>query len=339
MTRSELEQLIDPLIQRLRIPCEKAMKDAGLSSGDIDQVVLVGGSTRIPAVQALAESLFGKAPNKSINPDEVVSVGAAILANELTRGGDSDILLLDVTPLSLGIETQGGVCTVLIPRNTTIPTSKKESFSTAADNQEAVTINVLQGEREFANDNRSLGQFNLSGIAPAPRGVPQIEVEFSLDANGILNVSATDKATNKKADISIQGSSGLDESEIKRMQEEAEQYAEADKTRRELVELKNQAQSMVHKTRQDLEEHGDKVDKAAQEKISAGADALEEAANGEDKAAIETALEALSKDAMELGKAIYEAAAAESEADHESAPSDTSDDDGVIDGEATEKKG
>lgn len=310
ITRTKFEQICDDLFQRLRYPCETALKDAGLSAGDVDEVVLVGGSSRIPKVQALAEEIFGKEPNRSINPDEVVALGAAIQGGVL-QGDVKDVLLLDVTPLSLGIETMGSVMTKLIEKNTTIPTSKKETFSTAADNQTEVTIHVLQGEREFAKDNRTLGQFNLADIPPAPRGMPQIEVEFALDANGILSVVATDKGTGKTQNIEIKGSSGLSESEIEKMKADAEANADADKAKRELVDLKNQAEAVVHQTNKQLEEHGEKVDAEVRGKIEAAVSSVEEKIKEDDIDAIKKALETLNTESMELGKAVYEAAAEE----------------------------
>jgi molecular chaperone DnaK len=309
ITRAKLESLIADLLQRLRNPCLKAIEDAKLSTNDIHEVVLVGGSTRIPAVQKLVGELFGREPNKSINPDEVVAVGAGILASELQKGGKSDILLLDVTPLSLGIETLGGVMTTLIPRNTTIPTSKKETFSTASDNQTEVTVHVLQGERPMAKDNRTLGMFNLTGIAPAPRGMPQIEVEFNIDANGILHVKAVDKATGQEQSIEIKGSSGLDEGEIDRMKKEAEAHAEEDKRQRELIETRNKAEQMVYHTRKSLEEHGDKVSQETRTQIERAISEVEEKLKGDDRAALETAVSQLEQASMELGKVVYEQAA------------------------------
>ena len=310
ITRAKFEQLCDALFKRLKTPCETALRDAGLAPGDIDEIVLVGGSSRIPKVQEIAEEIFGKAPNRSINPDEVVAVGAAIQGGVL-QGDVKDVLLLDVTPLSLGIETLGGVMTKLIEKNTTIPTSKKETFSTAADNQTEVTIHVLQGEREFANDNRTLGRFNLADIPPAPRGLPQIEVEFAIDANGILSVAATDKGTGKTQNIEIKGSSGLSESEIEQMKAEATANAEADKKKRELIDLKNQSETIVHQTKTQLEEHGDKLDTEVKGKIEAALAEVEEKVQGDDVAAIKKSLEALNTESMELGKAVYEAAASE----------------------------
>jgi len=338
ITRTKFEQLCEDLFQRLRNPCETALRDAGLKAGEVDEVVLVGGSSRIPKVQALAQEIFGKEPNRSINPDEVVALGAAIQGGVL-QGDVKDVLLLDVTPLSLGIETMGSVMTKLIEKNTTIPTSKKETFSTAADNQTEVTIHVLQGEREFAKDNRTLGQFNLADIPPAPRGMPQIEVEFALDANGILSVSATDKGTGKTQNIEIKGSSGLDEAEIEKMKADAEANAEADKAKRELVDLKNQAEAVVHGTNKQLEEHGDKIDAEIRGKIESAVSNLEEKLKEDDADAIKKALETLNTESMELGKAVYEASAADAAAaggDGAEAPAGgeaSSDGDDVIDAE------
>ena len=311
VSRAKFEEICDALFERIKQPVLTALKDAGLSTGDIDEVVLVGGSTRIPKVQEIAKELFGKEPNKSINPDEVVALGAAIQGGVLDSGGDSDVLLLDVTPLSLGIETQGAVMTKLIEKNTTIPTSKSQVFSTAADNQPSVTIHVLQGERQFSKDNRTLGQFDLTDIPPAPRGMPQIEVTFEIDANGILNVKAVDKGTGKESNIEITGSSGLSEAEIEQMKQDAEAHAEEDKKARELVDLKNQADQVVFQTRKQLEEHGEKVSPEIRGKIEGSLSNVEEKIKGDDGEAIQAALTALNNDVQELGKAIYEASAAE----------------------------
>jgi len=309
ITRTKFEQLCDKLFDRLRGPCQQALKDAGLSPSDIDEVVLVGGSTRMPKVQQIAKDVFGKEPNKSVNPDEVVAIGAAIQGGVMDTGGSSEVLLLDVTPLSLGIETLGGVNTRLIEKNTTIPTSKKETFSTASDNQDTVTIHVLQGEREFAKDNRTLGHFNLTGIPPAPRGVPQIEVEFSIDANGILNVSATDKASGKSEKIEITGSTGLDDAEIEKMKKDAEEHAEEDKKRREVVDTRNSGEQMVFQVRRQLEEYGDKVSAETRGNIESAISNAEEKLKGDDPDAMKAALTELQTQAQELGKAAYQQAA------------------------------
>ncbi|MSR18417.1 MAG: molecular chaperone DnaK [Phycisphaerales bacterium] len=337
ITRASFESLCSDLFARLRAPCETCLKDAGLKPTDVQEVVLVGGSIRIPKVQEIAKDIFqAKELDKSINPDEVVAVGAAIQGGVL-QGEVKDVLLLDVTPLSLGVETLGGVLTRLIEKNTTIPTSKKETFSTASDNQTSVTIHVLQGEREFASDNRSLGRFDLTGIPSAPRGLPQIEVEFNIDANGILNVSATDKASSKKQEIRITGSSGISKDEIERMKREAEQNADADKARRELVDLRNQAEQAAHATHKSLEEHGAKVSAELRSKVESAISNLESTAKGDDKAAIQAAMKTLNDAAMELGKIAYEAAKEQSAGAGANGATKSKDD--VIDAEYEVKDG
>ncbi|UVK42819.1 molecular chaperone DnaK [Mesorhizobium sp. AR07] len=306
LTRAKFEQLVDDLVQRTIDPCKAALKDAGLKAGEIDEVVLVGGMTRMPKIQEIVKQFFGKEPHKGVNPDEVVALGAAIQAGVL-QGDVKDVLLLDVTPLSLGIETLGGVFTRLIERNTTIPTKKSQVFSTAEDSQSAVTIRVFQGEREMAADNKALGQFDLVGIPPAPRGVPQIEVTFDIDANGIVNVSAKDKGTGKEHQIRIQASGGLSDADIEKMVKDAEANAESDKKRRALVEARNQAEALVHSSEKSLKEYGDKVSEAERTAISDAITALKAAAEGDDAAAIEAKSQALAEASMKLGQAMYEA--------------------------------
>ncbi len=306
LTRAKLESLVEDLVKKSMKPCAAALKDAGLSVGDIDEVVLVGGMTRMPRVIEEVTKFFGKEPHKGVNPDEVVAAGAAIQAGVL-QGDVKDVVLLDVTPLSLGIETLGGVFTRLIDRNTTIPTKKSQIFSTAEDNQNAVTLRVFQGEREMAADNKMLGQFNLESIPPAPRGLPQIEVTFDIDANGIVTVKAKDKGTNKEQAITIQASGGLSDEDIEKMVKDAEANAEADKDRRELVETKNQAESLVHSTKKSLAEHADKVDPSTVEVIELAMGALEETLKSEDAGKIKGGIQNLTEAAMRLGEAIYKA--------------------------------
>jgi molecular chaperone DnaK len=292
------------LIERTKGPCLQALKDANLTPDKIDDVILVGGQSRTPAVQAMAKKIFGRDPNKSVNPDEAVAVGAAIQGGIL--GGEvKDVVLLDVTPLSLGIETLGGVFTKLIERNTTIPTSKSQVFSTASDSQPSVEIHVLQGEREFAKDNRTLGRFHLDGIPPAPRGMPQIEVTFDIDANGILNVKAKDRGTNKEQKIRIESSSGLSKDDVERMRRDAEAHATEDKQRRELVDLKNQAEALVHETEKSLAEHKAKLSPADVTSIESAKETLKNAAKGDDKAALEKALSEFQRAAQKLGELVY----------------------------------
>ncbi len=308
LSRAKLEQLVDDLIQRTIKPCENALQDAGVKASDIDEVILVGGMSRMPKVIEAVKKLFGKEPNKSVNPDEVVAIGAAIQGAVL-QGDVKDIVLLDVTPLSLGIETAGGVFTRLIDRNTTIPTNKSQVFSTAADGQTAVTIKVFQGERDIAVHNKTLGEFNLEGIAPAPRGMPQIEVSFDIDANGVVKVSAKDKATNKEQQIRIQSSGGLSEAEIEKMVKDAEVNASADKARKEFIEAKNHADAAIYETEKSLKEHGDKVDAETKTAIESEIQKLKDLAANPDAAAtdLKSATDALMQSSMKLGEAIYKA--------------------------------
>ncbi|MER9952750.1 molecular chaperone DnaK [Mesorhizobium sp. M0047] len=333
LTRAKFEQLVDDLVQRTIAPCKAALKDAGLKAGEIDEVVLVGGMTRMPKIQEIVKQFFGKEPHKGVNPDEVVALGAAIQAGVL-QGDVKDVLLLDVTPLSLGIETLGGVFTRLIERNTTIPTKKSQVFSTAEDSQSAVTIRVFQGEREMAADNKALGQFDLVGIPPAPRGVPQIEVTFDIDANGIVNVSAKDKGTGKEHQIRIQASGGLSDADIEKMVKDAEANAETDKKRRALVEARNQAEALLHSSEKSLKEYGDKVSEADRTAISDAIAALKTATEGADAADIEAKSQALAEASMKLGQAMYEAS--QKEAAEADAKADAAKDSDVVDADFEE---
>jgi len=335
LTRAKFESLVEDLVKRTVKPMQEALKDAGMKAGEIDEVVLVGGMTRMPKVQETVKEFFGKEPHKGVNPDEVVAMGAAIQAGVL-QGDVKDVLLLDVTPLSLGIETLGGVFTRLIDRNTTIPTNKSQVFSTAEDNQNAVTIRVSQGEREMAQDNKLLGQFDLVGIPPAPRGVPQVEVTFDIDANGIVNVSAKDKGTGKEHQISIQASGGLSDEDIEQMVKDAEANAEADKERREGVEAKNQAETLIHSAEKSLEEYGDKVSEDERNEIELAISGLKEAVEAEEPDAedIKAKTEALATSSMKLGQAMYEAA--QSEAAEADAAADAAKDEDVVDADFEE---
>jgi molecular chaperone DnaK len=342
VTRAKFESLVEELVERTIEPCRIAIKDAGVKVSDAQDVILVGGQTRMPKVQDKVKEFFGKEPRKDVNPDEAVAVGAAIQAGVL-KGDVKDVLLLDVTPLSLGIETLGGVTTKLIQKNTTIPTKATQVFSTADDNQNAVTIHVLQGEREMAAGNKSLGQFNLTDIPPAPRGMPQIEVTFDIDANGILHVTAKDKATGKENKIKIQASSGLNEAEIQRMVKDAEAHAEEDRKTLELVNARNQLEAVVHSVKKSLKDYGDKLDAGEKEKIEAAVKDAEGALKSEDKSEIEARQQTLAQAAQKLGEKMYAQEQAKQQAQQQAAPgggaeAGKQDDGNVVDAEFTEVK-
>ncbi|KAG6535475.1 hypothetical protein ZIOFF_000475 [Zingiber officinale] len=344
ITRAKFEELCSDLLDRLRTPVNNALKDAKLSFKDLDEVILVGGSTRIPAVQELVKKMTGKDPNVTVNPDEVVALGAAVQAGVLS-GDVSDIVLLDVTPLSIGLETLGGVMTKIIPRNTTLPTSKSEVFSTAADGQTSVEINVLQGEREFVRDNKSLGSFRLDGIPPAPRGVPQIEVKFDIDANGILSVTAVDKGTGKKQDITITGASTLPSDEVERMVNEAEKFAKEDKEKRDVIDTKNQSESVIYQTEKQLKDLEDKVPAAVKEKVDAKLKDLKDAVANESTQGMKDAMAALNQEVMQLGQSLYNQPGATgagpapgADADSAGTSSKGADNDDVIDADFTDSK-